>query len=181
MKIATELTRIYALSSPITADIWNTQVVRTTSGGPHQSTIWKNWSGCDGYNGELIQYSRTYVCLTDIFLFSAGCNAEQQGKLDICDGVCDAYGDAVGKLVDNEKICPKSEDVEIGKRRTALVHTYNNRISYNFFFRKMHQADVKRSLKIGITRILQNVQMELLMICHLAVKFTPSFSLSKYT
>jgi hypothetical protein len=41
-------------------------------------------------------------------------------KLDICDGVCDAYGDAVGKLADNEDICPKSEDAEVGKRREVL-------------------------------------------------------------
>lgn len=71
----TELSLVYNIQINSAAD-WNEAVVGATSGGQKQRELWNKWAGCSGYQGEPIQFSRSYTCLTDIFLFSAGCNVK---------------------------------------------------------------------------------------------------------
>ncbi|KAJ3034449.1 hypothetical protein HDV00_005028 [Rhizophlyctis rosea] len=107
---ATELGLVYGLKGPIPdAAYWDKLIHDTTSGGKMQAQMWKDWAQCTGYNGELIQYSRSYNCLTDIHWYSQGCNAYAKpvNPPTFCTGVCEAYGTAVKKMIDNTKVCPK--------------------------------------------------------------------------
>ncbi|KAJ3280811.1 hypothetical protein HK104_000392 [Borealophlyctis nickersoniae] len=104
---ATALGRVYGLSGPIPdAKFWDKMMREVTSGGESQARPWRDWVGCSGYNGQLIQYFRSYACLTDLHYYSAGCNKDVKPPAQLCGGVCDAYGAAVTQLVSNPTLCP---------------------------------------------------------------------------
>ncbi|KAI9088783.1 hypothetical protein DFS34DRAFT_640049 [Phlyctochytrium arcticum] len=109
---ATELGLVYGLTGPVPdAAYWDKLVVDITSGGKHQMQMWKNWAQCPGYQGELIQHYRTYTCITDLFLYSAGCNKDAkplEQKSALCPQACDSYGAAVRELVLDKDVCPKN-------------------------------------------------------------------------
>ncbi|KAI8589894.1 hypothetical protein BDZ88DRAFT_416302 [Geranomyces variabilis] len=103
---ATQLGHVYGLNGPLpSAAYWDTLVRQVTSRGEKQKAMWKNWAQCSGYDGEPIQYYRTYTCMTDVYVFSAGCNVKTP-DVPICEAACDAYGSAVKLLISNPAVCP---------------------------------------------------------------------------
>ncbi|KAJ3052592.1 hypothetical protein HK097_005995, partial [Rhizophlyctis rosea] len=126
---ATELGLVYGLQGPIPdAQYWDKLIHDTTSGGDRQASMWRDWAQCTGYNGELIQYSRSYNCLTDIHWYSSGCNANVKpasAPTTFCSGVCEAYGTAVRTMIEDNKVCPKGMPQQllsqISERRSHAV------------------------------------------------------------
>ncbi|KAJ3090409.1 E3 ubiquitin-protein ligase sh3rf2 [Quaeritorhiza haematococci] len=103
---ATELALVYGLNKPLSAaSDWDELVYSSTAGGDIQAKLWSSWAQCTGYTGQPIQFFRTYVCLTDIFMFSAGCN-EKPPEPRLCPDTCDLYGKAVQALIRDETACP---------------------------------------------------------------------------
>ncbi|KAJ3183565.1 hypothetical protein HDU85_001994 [Gaertneriomyces sp. JEL0708] len=107
----TELALVYGLSGRIPdADSWDRLVRNVTSGGVNQAHMWKNWAQCTGYEGQPIQYYRTYTCITDIFLYSRGCNNNLQPEKQpakICEEACESYGAAVTEMITDNEVCPQ--------------------------------------------------------------------------
>ncbi|KAI9357643.1 hypothetical protein DFJ73DRAFT_758219 [Zopfochytrium polystomum] len=64
-----------------TAAHWDAVVTEVTSGGKYQADLWRDHLACSGYTGSPLQYQRSYNCITDIFFFSAGCNAAAKSAL----------------------------------------------------------------------------------------------------
>ncbi|TPX64055.1 hypothetical protein SpCBS45565_g06155 [Spizellomyces sp. 'palustris'] len=124
----TELGLVYGLSGPIPdAKYWDRLVRDVTSGGEHQAQMWRNWAQCTGYSGEPIQYYRTYTCMTDIFMFSAGCNKDYKPpSTPICEKTCDAYGSAVSELIRDSSVCPTS----FGNYGQAVYQEVSDRRSF---------------------------------------------------
>ncbi|TPX55238.1 hypothetical protein PhCBS80983_g05488 [Powellomyces hirtus] len=125
---ATELGLVYGLSGPVPdTKYWDKLVRDVTSGGEQQMNMWKNWAQCAGYKGEPIQYYRTYTCMTDLYMFSSGCNKATQPPAPICAGACDAYGGAVASMIEDEEICPlktaknDAENKQIAARRSYAL------------------------------------------------------------
>lgn len=75
------------------AESWQHMVQAKTSGGEAQSNQLINWTSTGNYRGELLQYYRSYVCLTDIFLLSTACNNTLQ--VAICEDVCSSVASAM--------------------------------------------------------------------------------------
>ncbi|KAI8914468.1 hypothetical protein EDD86DRAFT_273534 [Gorgonomyces haynaldii] len=106
LKIDVErLSKIYGVDKELDASSWEELVLRITQGGHDQALMWKNWAQCSGYEGEYIQYYRSYVCMTDIFEFSADCNKDVKAK-PLCSSVCEDYGAAVHQMILDEDVCP---------------------------------------------------------------------------
>ncbi|KAI8926562.1 hypothetical protein BC831DRAFT_456157 [Entophlyctis helioformis] len=115
---ATLLSRVYGLADgepPLSAAQWDRLVAATTSGGDMQAGIWRNWAGCSGYDGQPIQFYRSFVCLTDIFDLSAGCNSLLSNPAfqrpaapvgGLCSSVCSSYGEAISSLIEDAAVCP---------------------------------------------------------------------------
>ncbi|KAJ3120089.1 E3 ubiquitin-protein ligase sh3rf1 [Nowakowskiella sp. JEL0407] len=86
-----------------TASQWN-EIVKTFSrGGPTQGKLWSDYLHCPTYQGDPIQYYRTYVCLTDIFQLSKSCNPTATISPTIYPEVCDVYSAALKGIVND---CP---------------------------------------------------------------------------
>ncbi|KAI8898940.1 hypothetical protein BC833DRAFT_587790 [Globomyces pollinis-pini] len=101
---------------------WDQLVIDITSGGQKQAELWKNWAQCSKYTGDLIQYYRSYVCLTDIFVLSSSCNNSPPNSIPkLCDTVCDEYGAALNQLMKDEQQCPKTTDSITQTRRSYAV------------------------------------------------------------
>ncbi|KAJ1565708.1 hypothetical protein HK096_011478 [Nowakowskiella sp. JEL0078] len=130
---ATRLTYVYGVEKvPITnASYWDDIVRATTSGGDLQAKIWDEYLQCPSYTGEPIQYYQSYVCLTDIFYYSEGCNPTiKEIKPSFHEDVCDVYSMALKGIIDE---CPSLEKLsyeksyseetvaEIYKRRAAVL------------------------------------------------------------
>ncbi|KAJ3309297.1 hypothetical protein HDV04_006239 [Boothiomyces sp. JEL0838] len=73
-------------------------------------TGWSDFLGCTGYRGELIQYYRTFLCLTDLFYYSAACNTPPKNDTlkypPLCSASCDTYGDSLKQIVLGECTTP---------------------------------------------------------------------------
>ncbi|KAJ3176228.1 hypothetical protein HDU87_005443 [Geranomyces variabilis] len=118
---ATQLGHVYGLSGPLpSAAYWDDLVRQVTSRGDKQKDMWKNWAQCTGYQGEPIQYYRTYTCMTDVYVFSAGCNVKTP-DVPICESACDAYGSAVKLLVSDTEVCPASDNKMVNDRRNYAL------------------------------------------------------------
>ncbi|KAJ1550968.1 hypothetical protein HK405_015474, partial [Cladochytrium tenue] len=122
----TQLNIVYGLqSSPLTtASAWDALVTTLTSGGKAQAALWQDHLGCSGYNGEPVQYHRTYTCLTDIMYFSAGCNAAYNARVPyppLCGSTCGKYGEAVAGLVDDTAECPTAASNIVNQRRSDVI------------------------------------------------------------
>ncbi|KAJ3290891.1 hypothetical protein HDU76_007348 [Blyttiomyces sp. JEL0837] len=108
----TALSTVYGLTNTNaiqTSQDWESLVIAMSSGGAAQKKAWNDYLSCSGYNGEVIQYHRTYVCMTDVFYFSAGCNAAMDAPVPenvLCVDTCKNYGSAVKNLVMDSKACP---------------------------------------------------------------------------
>ncbi|KAJ3214573.1 hypothetical protein HK099_006821 [Clydaea vesicula] len=117
----TELSLVYGQKINSEED-WDEYVYSATSGGEYQANLWNDWARCINYNGESIQYSRTYTCLTDIFLFSSGCN-KQAPKPSPCPDFCEVYGKAVETLLSDDGACPNVEDVVEDEEEYRIVES----------------------------------------------------------
>ncbi len=111
------LSRAYAVKTskdqPFNVTVWERLVQSTTQGGKPQEKMWKKWAACDNYKGEQLQYFRSYVCMTDIFVYSKECNKKVKSMTPFCPEVCDNYGSAVTKMINDESICPTEfEDLD---------------------------------------------------------------------
>ncbi|KAJ2996197.1 hypothetical protein HDV02_006725 [Globomyces sp. JEL0801] len=105
---------------------WDQLVIDITSGGQKQAELWKNWAQCSKYTGDLIQYYRSYVCLTDIFVLSSSCNNSPPNSIPkLCDTVCDEYGAALNQLMKDEQQCPKTTDSITQTRRSYAVKGFS--------------------------------------------------------
>ncbi|KAJ3269621.1 hypothetical protein HDV01_001182 [Terramyces sp. JEL0728] len=100
-----EISKVYGVDIK-SAEIWEATIIKTTSGGDDQSSLWKEWTGCSGLKGEMIQYLRSYTCLTDIFTYSATCNDQAKNIPPLCDDTCDKYGSALETMLQNPTTCP---------------------------------------------------------------------------
>ncbi|KAJ1563788.1 hypothetical protein HK405_000763, partial [Cladochytrium tenue] len=70
--------------------------------------VMRGYLRCDTYNGSPIQYFQTYICLTNIYHFSSGCNADlasSSSGLAVCSSTCSAFGEAVGNLLHEKRRC----------------------------------------------------------------------------
>ena len=150
-----KLSKLYGIKPSKNASLfgvkeWDSLVVALTSGGKKQATFWKKWSACTGYKGELLQYYRSFVCLTDIFVHSASCNTKDQELTPICPEVCENYASAVKKMMMDEDVCPTDiyEDLEedavkkIKKRRKIALNTLQicQKIASKSTFNKKEQC-----------------------------------------
>ncbi|KAJ3022819.1 E3 ubiquitin-protein ligase sh3rf3 [Thoreauomyces humboldtii] len=125
---STELGLVYGLTGPVpNAAYWDNLIRDVTSGGEHQAAMWKNWAQCSGYNGEPIQYYRSYTCMTDIYMFSSGCN-QKAPPVPICKKACNDYGGAVASLIKDSSVCPSkiasisaAAQQEVNERRASAL------------------------------------------------------------
>ncbi|KAJ3223385.1 hypothetical protein HK099_001211 [Clydaea vesicula] len=123
----TELSLVYGQKIAFQED-WDNFVYSATSGGEYQAKLWNDWAKCTKYKGAPIQYSRTYTCLTDIFLFSSGCN-KKAPQPSPCPDFCEVYGKAVETLLSDDEACPnvqefienEEEYLTVESRRTILA------------------------------------------------------------
>ncbi|KAJ3269620.1 hypothetical protein HDV01_001181 [Terramyces sp. JEL0728] len=87
----------------VTATSWNQLILDNSAGSFNLRTGWSDFLGCTGYRGELIQYYRTFLCLTDIFYYSAACNTPPTNDTlkypPLCSSSCDTYGDSLKQVV----------------------------------------------------------------------------------
>ncbi len=108
------LSKVYGIDqSNFTVKEWEKQILRATMFGNQSTTnSWVSKIQCPGYKGEAIQYLRSYICLTDLFVYSRKCNENlDDGSLpSLCKSTCKQYSLAVNKLLDDKSIC--SIDVE---------------------------------------------------------------------
>lgn len=89
---------------------WEGLVANATTGHHAEATskrLWKNWATCPKYQGEAIQYAKSYVCLMDIFIHSRKCNSDLKDDAipAFCSSVCKGYSQALSHLVSNTTIC----------------------------------------------------------------------------
>ncbi|KAJ3309296.1 hypothetical protein HDV04_006238 [Boothiomyces sp. JEL0838] len=112
---ADELSKVYGVKIS-SSDVWESTLIKTTSGGEEQSSLWKSWAGCSGLNGEMIQYLRSYVCLTDIFTYSMQCNEQAKNIAPLCDDTCEKYASALETMLSNPATCPAATGSVQGHR-----------------------------------------------------------------
>ncbi|KAJ2996196.1 hypothetical protein HDV02_006724 [Globomyces sp. JEL0801] len=145
---STKLAQAYGLkdSDKLDAAAWEKAVIDTTSGGQTQALMWKDWAQCSGYNGELIQYYRSYVCLTDIFVLSARCNVGKVQMTPLCSEACTNYGGALTTLMNNNADCPTVKDQKIlaavEKRRSFALRAADScqKLSQTSYFNLKEQC-----------------------------------------
>jgi hypothetical protein len=114
------LSEIYGVDE-LDADSWQKLVIDKTSGIESQTTSWLGLE-CPNYNGEMIQYYRSFVCLTDIFKYSKKCNNEIIKTFPaLCENVCDQYTESVSQLINNNYYCTPSKLPSILKRRENVM------------------------------------------------------------
>jgi hypothetical protein len=115
-----KLTEIYG--QKITIKDWEIIVRDQTQGGQQQQKIWDKYYKCPTYKGELIQYYRSFVCMTDLFVYSASCNKRKSTPL--CPEVCAMYGQSVqlllSKCPSTDRFGPKVEEL-VNKRRESIL------------------------------------------------------------
>ncbi|KAJ3304864.1 hypothetical protein HDV03_002246 [Kappamyces sp. JEL0829] len=117
-----KLKKVYGIpqDQELDAQSWEELLLKTTGGGKAQAALWSKWAACPAYKGTALQYLRTYTCLSDIFIYSASCNKEATGLTPICPEVCENYGGAVKKMIQDEKVCPNYYD-DLDPRARKLV------------------------------------------------------------
>ncbi|KAJ3415460.1 hypothetical protein HDV05_004902 [Chytridiales sp. JEL 0842] len=127
---STELAAAYSIVNPAISSakewenlLWATAVADFKA-QPWKKDVWSSYLHCDGYEGEPIQYSLTYACLTDIFFFSAGCNVAAKTSVPdvpLCAGTCSNYGSALGALVNDTTACSPTKPASISGDEWADV------------------------------------------------------------
>ncbi|KAJ3118207.1 hypothetical protein HDU96_003247 [Phlyctochytrium bullatum] len=109
---ATAIGLQYGLSPLKDARDWDEAITMLTLGGDLLKQVLGDYTGCTGYQGEPIQFLKTYVCLIDIFDFSERCN-RVAGKVPprkpLCTDTCKAYGASVQSLIADPEACPNLE------------------------------------------------------------------------
>lgn len=121
---AKRLAKVYGVDK-IDAKSWEKIVLDITSGGESQAILWKNWAQCPKYSGQPIQYFRSYVCLTDIFLYSANCNQNVTGFAQMCPETCNNYVTAASSLLSDEQYCPSNSSKIIHYLRRLVPKALN--------------------------------------------------------
>ncbi|KAJ3311822.1 hypothetical protein HDV04_003562 [Boothiomyces sp. JEL0838] len=98
------LSNVYQPKTTLDAKTWEQLLLQSTN--TEQKTLWQSWANCSLDDTEVIPYSRSYNCLTDIFVFSKDCN---QGKTAprLEDFVCQRYGNYLHLMEANDNVCPK--------------------------------------------------------------------------
>ncbi|KAI8810217.1 hypothetical protein BJ742DRAFT_801057 [Cladochytrium replicatum] len=125
---ATELALVYGLQeSAPDAAYWDKLVNAMTGGGDLQAAIWAEWAQCLGYHGAPIQYYRSYVCLTDIFFYSAGCNPGTTISPPLHPDVCDVYKESVVGLIQDPNACPSLDKLADNLEGAALQDVFDRR------------------------------------------------------
>ncbi|KAI9336233.1 hypothetical protein DFJ73DRAFT_798741 [Zopfochytrium polystomum] len=127
-----KISSVYGLNLK-TAAQWDAVVTEVTSGGKYQADLWRDYLACNGYTGTPLQYQRSYNCITDIFFFSAGCNAAAKAALPttpLCAESCKKYGEAVNGLLGDTSECPPTNSNaagrEIAERRAGVANGANS-------------------------------------------------------
>ncbi|KAI8813369.1 hypothetical protein BJ742DRAFT_790185 [Cladochytrium replicatum] len=125
---STELALVYGLQeSAPDAVYWDKLVNAMTGGGDLQAAIWAEWAQCLGYHGAPIQYYRSYVCLTDIFFYSAGCNPSTSISPPLHPDVCDVYKESVVGLIQDPNACPSLDKLADNLEGAALQDVFDRR------------------------------------------------------
>ncbi|KAJ2996198.1 hypothetical protein HDV02_006726 [Globomyces sp. JEL0801] len=107
------------------ATIWEWAIIGATSGKQNSGQIlsWADWIQCTGYNGEPVQYFRSYDCYTDIFVLSAGCNNLSPASVPpLCTKACDTYGAAIKSLINNITLCTATQHPQALENRQNAVN-----------------------------------------------------------
>ena len=108
---SSKLQKVYGIKEDgFDAEAWEQILQKSTGGGEVQAAMWDKWVSCPGYKGAALQYLRSYVCLTDIFLYSAKCNEDVTNLTPVCPEVCENYGGAISKMIADENVCPVEFD-----------------------------------------------------------------------
>ena len=140
-----KLSQIYGQN--ITISNWAGIVRDQTIGGQQQQKIWSDYYKCPSYKGELIQYYRSFVCMTDLYVYSGRCNKEK--VTPVCPEVCDQYSEAVqlmlSKCPTTDRYTPAVQEM-IDNRRTILSSASSNCHS----IRTSAVFDQKQQCMVGI-------------------------------
>jgi hypothetical protein len=121
------LARFYSIPE-LTVEKWEQRIAMSSSGGEIQSQIWNQLYYCPNYNGELIQYHRSFVCSRDIFVLSEECN-NKLPKVHLCPFVCQQYQTAVSTLLQNQELCSPTNRNPVGHICNPHPKPFNECIS----------------------------------------------------
>ena len=102
-----KLAEIYGVKNEsIDAASWEVLMASATQGGQKQAAFWNGLFYCPTYQGQLLQYSASYTCLTDIFVYSEACNREVKSATPFCPEICENFGVSLNKLISGKEYCP---------------------------------------------------------------------------
>ncbi|KAJ3269619.1 hypothetical protein HDV01_001180 [Terramyces sp. JEL0728] len=96
----TVLSKVYG--TKIDQSSWESNINQLVS-GDRKKEIWSNYFNCPGYNGESIQYSLSFICMTDLYHYSKDCNKQ---VTPVCSSVCEYYQGALSTLLEDKSKCP---------------------------------------------------------------------------
>ncbi|KAJ3309298.1 hypothetical protein HDV04_006240 [Boothiomyces sp. JEL0838] len=116
---STILSKVYG--ARVDQSNWDSYVNQVIA-GDHKKEIWSDYFHCPGYNGEAIQYALSFICLTDLYIYSKSCN---QQPTPVCNNVCEYYQESLAILLDDKTKCPNdfknnTEKEMYEQRRNAI-------------------------------------------------------------
>lgn len=117
----TALSIVYGVhDKPLDVKSWESLLKQLTTKSDLSMKMWQKWADCTGYQGEPIQYYLSYLCLTDIHVFSKGC---AQPQPTLCRDVCHSYGSALEAMLSNPVACPLDHvkaNTQLYQRRSSV-------------------------------------------------------------